>query len=267
MTPYDAVMIGAVVAGMIWGAWRGITWQVASIASLVLGYAVAFPVSGRIAPQLPGEPVVARGLAMLAAYVATSGGVFFVAWLIRATLRKLRFEAYDRHLGMLLGGVEGALLGVVVTLFVVSLAPGYRQPVLGSPSGRAVTRLLDAVQPALPGEFRAELAPVWDELHGATPAADGAAEESSGPTAEGRDRPSAGDGAVGRELSDARHWVRDHGPEVRKTLEIGRRILAPEDPSASREDWSGRGGRRAPRRGQDSPRLGGRDDERDVERR
>src|SRR3954452_13867442 len=98
MTVYDAAMIVLVVAGMVWGAWRGITWQLASIASLVLGYSVAHPLSEQLAPQFPGEPVVARALAMLVIYAAVSGGIFLAAWIVRATLRRLKFEAFDRHL-------------------------------------------------------------------------------------------------------------------------------------------------------------------------
>jgi uncharacterized membrane protein required for colicin V production len=163
ITGYDAAMIGVVVAGMVWGALRGVTWQVASLASLVLGYAAAHPLSGLIAPSLPGEPVVARTLAMVVAYLGVSGGIFFAAWLVRATLRRLRFEAFDRHLGMLLGGVEGALIGVVVTLFVVSLAPQTRGPIFASPSGKVVGRLMAAVGPVLPDEARGVLAPFWSD--------------------------------------------------------------------------------------------------------
>ncbi len=161
MTIYDAAMVGIVIAGMVWGAFRGITWQVASIASLVLGYLVAFPLSSPLAAHFPGEPIVARALAMLTLYVATSGGVYLVAWMIRATLRALKFEAYDRHLGMILGGLEGAILGMVITLFVLSLAPQSRQTILSSPSGRCVSAVLNTVQPALPGEIRTMLAPFW----------------------------------------------------------------------------------------------------------
>ena len=161
MTLYDAAMIGVVVLGMIWGAVRGITWQVASIASLVLGYLVAFPLSAQLAPKFPGEPVVARALALLVAYACVSGGVFLAAWMIRETLRKLRFEAFDRHLGMILGGLEGALLGVVATVFVVSLAPRTRDPILTSPTGRVVSAVLNATQGALPAEIRTHLTPLW----------------------------------------------------------------------------------------------------------
>lgn len=161
MTPYDAAMAGIILAGMVWGAFRGITWQVASIASLVLGYSVSHPLSSQLAPHFPGEPVVARALAMLTIYFAVSGGVFVVAWLVRVTLKRLSFEAFDRHLGMVLGGAEGLLIGVVATMFVVSLAPQTRGPIFSSTSGKLVGQLMSAVGPVMPEEARSVLAPFW----------------------------------------------------------------------------------------------------------
>jgi membrane protein required for colicin V production len=168
MTIYDAVMAGLLVAGMVWGAWRGITWQLASIASLVLGYSVSHPLSAQLAPQLEqfGGPVVARALAMLLIYAAVSGGVFLAAWIVRTTLRQLKFEAFDRHLGMIMGGLEGALLGLVGTFFVVSLAPQTRAAIFASPSGRIVGQVMNVVGPVLPGEVRQELAPYWNASGG-----------------------------------------------------------------------------------------------------
>jgi len=165
MTLYAAAMLCAVIGGMVWGAWRGITWQIASIASLVIGYMVAHPLSGQISDQFPGDPLVARGLALLVCYAGVSGGVFCIAWLIRATLRRLQFEAYDRHLGMVLGGLEGGLVGIVITLFVVSLAPSSREPIFASPSGRIVGGIMQGVGPALPEEARSILKPFWDGQH------------------------------------------------------------------------------------------------------
>lgn len=159
MTPYDAAMAGVIVVGMVWGAIRGITWQLASLASLVLGYSVAHPLSGQLAPHFPGDPVVARTLAMAAVYLGVSAGVFGAAWSVRATLRRLRFEAFDRHLGMLLGGTEGALLGLVITLFVVSLAPQTREPIFSSPTGRVVSTVMSTFGPVIPPEARSVLSP------------------------------------------------------------------------------------------------------------
>jgi uncharacterized membrane protein required for colicin V production len=158
MTIYDAVMASLLVSGMVWGAWRGIVWQVASISSLVLGYAVAHQLSPQLAPHFPGEPVVARAEAMLAIYAGVSAGVFLAAWMVRATLRKLRFEAFDRHLGMVMGGIEGALLGLVGTFFVVSLDQPLRAPIFASPTGKIVARAMDNIGPVLPAEVRQELA-------------------------------------------------------------------------------------------------------------
>ncbi|CAN5732871.1 hypothetical protein BH23PLA1_BH23PLA1_17160 [soil metagenome] len=179
MTPYDVAMIAVVVGGMVWGAWRGITWQLASIASLVLGYMVAFPLSVDLAPRFPGEPIVARALALLVLYVAVSAAVFLVAWSIRATLRRWKFEAFDRHLGMILGGLEGALLGIVVTIFVVSLAPTARVPILTSRSGIVVDHLLKAAKPALPVEIAGMLAPFWEALESSPPGETSVARDDS----------------------------------------------------------------------------------------
>jgi membrane protein required for colicin V production len=182
MTAYDAVMAGLLVAGMVWGAWRGIVWQVASISSLLVGYAVAHQLSPQLAPHFPGEPVVARGEAMLAIYAAVSGAIFLGAWLVRSTLRKLRFEAFDRHLGMIMGGIEGALLGLVGTLFVVTFDQPLRAPIFASPTGQIVSRVLDSVGPALPDEAREALAPFLNGSEGRGTVA--ASTESSTPAAD-----------------------------------------------------------------------------------
>lgn len=212
MTPYDVAMIGVVVAGMVWGAWRGITWQVASIASLVLGYVVAFPLSAQLAPYCPGEPLVARGLGLLISYVGVSGGVFLVAWTIRRTLRKLRFEAYDRHLGMILGGVEGGIVGLVATILVVSLSPGLRGPILTSPTGRLVDRGFKAARPALPGELQEVLQPFWAALEGRP--AQTPAEALAGAAGDLIDR-AADDPANGEALRGA---IEEHGRRVGRSV-------------------------------------------------
>lgn len=164
MTIYDALMLGLIVCGVIWGAWRGLIAQVASLSSLVLGYVVAEPASEHLTPYMPGEPIVARVLAMLAIYVLATVGIFFVAGLARAALKTLKLGAVDRQLGMMLGAIEGCVVGLVATLFVVSLAPETRTPIFASPTGRIVGRMMDSVGPGLPGEVREVLAPFWKNV-------------------------------------------------------------------------------------------------------
>jgi uncharacterized membrane protein required for colicin V production len=198
LTIYDAAMTGVVVAGMVWGAWRGVTWQLASIASLILGYIASHQLSPQLASQFGSDPVISRTLAMMAIYAVVSGGVFLVAWMFRAIIRKMKFEAFDRHLGMLLGGMEGAILGMVVTFFVVSLAPQARDPIYSSPSGKLVASLIDTVGPSFKAEAGDALAPFVAESHHAVwtaekalpllPAAAAAAEAEANRTSDANDR-------------------------------------------------------------------------------
>ncbi|AMV38167.1 CvpA family protein [Planctomyces sp. SH-PL62] len=162
MTIYDMAMAAVLIAGMVRGAWRGITWQLASIGSLVLGYLFSYPVSAMIAPHLPGTPEAARAMSMAGAYLTVSGAVFGAAWMVRNVIRKMKFEAYDRHLGMMLGGVEGVAVGILGTMLVVSVAPATRQPIFASPTGKVVNGVVSHVGPVLPAEVRNALAPFWN---------------------------------------------------------------------------------------------------------
>ncbi len=52
MQIYDFVMIGVLVAALVFGAWKGFAWQVASLASLTLSYFVALRFSADLAPHI-----------------------------------------------------------------------------------------------------------------------------------------------------------------------------------------------------------------------
>jgi uncharacterized membrane protein required for colicin V production len=186
MTIYDAAMAVVLIGGMIRGAWRGITWQLASIGSLVLGYLFAYPISAQIAPLLPGPAEATRALSMAAAYAIVSGGVFFAAWMVRGTIHKLKFDAYDRHLGMMLGGVEGVGVGILFTLLIVSVSPSTREPIFSSPSGKVVGSVMNSIGPVLPGEVRRILQPFWNAAQGTDSedvALDGSAAQAPQPEA------------------------------------------------------------------------------------
>src|SRR3954452_23720044 len=172
MTIYDAAMAIVVVVGMVRGAWLGITWQLASMASLILGYVVSHQASAQFAPYFPGDPEVARTMAMGAIYVVVSGGIYFLARMVRGVLHKLKFEAYDRHLGMLLGGGEALCVGMLITMFVVSLAPAARQPIFSIRTGKMVGNVINNLGPILPAEVRKVLEPIWESSASALAAGD-----------------------------------------------------------------------------------------------
>ncbi len=164
---------------------------------------------------------MARALAMLVIYAAVSGGVFLAAWVVRTTLRRLQFEAFDRHLGMVLGGVEGALLGLVATLFVVSLDPPMRDPIFRSPSGRVVGQVMGALGPVLPGEIRTALAPFWnppDAMAGARPEEAVETMTGDGTASKIGDLIEEGEARVGKAIAEAarNEFERTGGPDGRE---------------------------------------------------
>ena len=79
VTVYDGVMALIVFFTTIHGFWKGATWQIAPIMSLVLGYMVAMPMSVTTVVVAGGPSAVKAGaVAMLEAEAAldarTSGG-------------------------------------------------------------------------------------------------------------------------------------------------------------------------------------------------
>ncbi|GIX04690.1 MAG: hypothetical protein KatS3mg114_0559 [Planctomycetaceae bacterium] len=162
-TGYDLLMALLVVACALQGAWRGMVWQIAPIISLVLGYVVAYPLSEQLAP-LFGEPPTNRLFAMIAIYLVVSLAVYLIIRSIRVSLERLKLVEFDRHLGFLLGGVKGALLAVVVTVGLLSLAPRSRPIILPSESRNLAARFCTWAAPYLPSAFRQLVAPYIAQL-------------------------------------------------------------------------------------------------------
>ena len=149
MTIYDGIMIVLVVVAMLQGAWRGMIWQVAPIASLVLGYIVSYPMSLSVA-QYFGEPPLNRLWAMIAIYAAVSLAVYLVLRSVRESFDRLKLTEFDRHLGALFGFVKGGLLAIVITIALITVSPQARELILKSESSSIAARTVNTISPILP---------------------------------------------------------------------------------------------------------------------
>ena len=72
MEIYDIIMLVVLVGAMVFGAIKGFAWQLASIASIVVSYAVAYNYREPFSQSIQAEPPWNRFLAMLILYVGTS---------------------------------------------------------------------------------------------------------------------------------------------------------------------------------------------------
>src|SRR3990170_7253499 len=71
METYDLLMILVLVAATLFGFWKGMAWQIASLASLAVSYVAALRFSEQLAPVFGDHAPLNRFVAMLAIYVGT----------------------------------------------------------------------------------------------------------------------------------------------------------------------------------------------------
>ena len=68
MQTYDLVMLAVLAGATIFGFWKGLAWQVASLASLVVSYFVALRFADQVAPMVSEHAPFNKFAAMLIIY-------------------------------------------------------------------------------------------------------------------------------------------------------------------------------------------------------
>jgi len=161
---YDVCMAALLIFSTVFGAWKGMAWQVASLASLTVSAAVAINFGDSLAPYLSEEAPWNRFLAMLVLYVVTALGIWLLFRLVADLIDRLRLREFDRQIGALFGAAKGVLFCLVITFFAVTLSEGLRQTVLHSRSGYWMAWTLERAAPVLPGDLRAVVGEYIEEL-------------------------------------------------------------------------------------------------------
>lgn len=156
---YDLVMLGILAATALLGYFKGMVWQLAWIAGIVVSGFVAMRFGSQFAPYFGQQAPWNRFASMLALYVATSFGVWLVFRIVSGGINAIHLSAFDHQLGLLFGAAKGVLLCVVITFFAVTLAPDYRPQVVASQSGRIVADILVRADEYLPKEIHDTIDP------------------------------------------------------------------------------------------------------------
>lgn len=150
---YDLVMIGILAGAALIGYFKGFVWQLAWIAGIAVSTFAAVRFGGMAAPFFGQQAPWNRLAAMLAIYAASSVVVWLVFRLISGAISAVHLSSFDHQLGLLFGAAKGALLCVIVTFFAVTLAPGYRDQIVNSRSGRLVAELIVKADAVLPKDI------------------------------------------------------------------------------------------------------------------
>ena len=164
MEPYDICMLVVLVGTTVFGAWKGMAWQVASSASLVLSYAVALRFSERMAPHFGQQAPLNRFIAMLVLYLGTSLVIWLLFRVVAGFIDRVRLKEFDRQMGALFGAAKGILVCVAITFFAVTLSSKARTAVLHSRSGYYIALLLQRANAVMPKELHEVLDPYLNKL-------------------------------------------------------------------------------------------------------
>lgn len=147
---YDAIVIGILAYTTIRGAMKGVIWQIAAIAGVVLCLVFAESISAAAGPYVRLDPPLNNWVVMLGAYLVFSFISFAIARLLTEWLDKIKFGEFNRHLGALFGFIKGAVICLVLTFFIVTVSDSAREMLRHSRSGRVAAIVMDRLHPIMP---------------------------------------------------------------------------------------------------------------------
>ncbi|MCA9041327.1 MAG: CvpA family protein, partial [Planctomycetaceae bacterium] len=161
---YDLLIFAILLYALIRGAMKGLVWQLAAIAAIVLCFFFAESASLLIAPYITLKPPLDRWVAMLILYFIFSFASFALARVLKEGIEKAKFNDFDRHLGALFGLVKGVLFSIVLTFFVVTIYDESRNYIVQTYSGYYAAVIMDRLHPVMPEGLSEHLEPYIHKL-------------------------------------------------------------------------------------------------------
>jgi membrane protein required for colicin V production len=162
--PYDIAMLVVLISMTLFGVWKGVAWQVAALASVILSGVVAVQGSASVAPYISADEPWNRCIAMLVLYVITAAAIWIVFRMVSNIIDRVKLKEFDRQLGAIFGFAKGVLYCLIITFFAVTLSEASRLWVLQSKSGDYIARGIQKANPILPEEVREWLGKYIDEM-------------------------------------------------------------------------------------------------------
>lgn len=165
MQTYDMLIVLVLVAATLFGFWKGMAWQVASLASLVVSAFVARRFADQLAPHISDHAPWNYAVAMLAIYVATSFVIWTLFRLVSGMIDRVKLDGFDHQMGALIGFAKGVLLSIMITFFAVTILPqNQKDMIIASRTGEYIVRLLDKTHTVVPPEIHDVIHPYVEKI-------------------------------------------------------------------------------------------------------
>jgi membrane protein required for colicin V production len=149
----DGIMLAILLVSVLVGAWRGLIFELMSLAGWVVAYVAAMAFSSHLGPLLPiGEAGSAlnSAAAVVACFLLVLLAWGLLARLVRLLVAATPLTAPDRFLGALFGSVRGLVI-LVVFATIVALTPASQSPWWQASRGvQWLGVVVDGLRPWLP---------------------------------------------------------------------------------------------------------------------
>lgn len=165
MQTYDMLMLLVLVAATLFGFWKGMAWQVASLASLVVSYFAALRFADQLAPMISQHAPWNKFVAMLAIYIGTSFVIWTLFRLVSGMIDRVKLDGFDHQMGAMIGFAKGVLLTIAITFFAVTILPqSQKEMIIASRTGEYIVRLLDKTDTVVPPEVHEIIHPYVERI-------------------------------------------------------------------------------------------------------
>jgi membrane protein required for colicin V production len=153
----DWVLLGVLLASMLVGLWRGLVYEVLSLAGWVAAFVVAQWLAVDAVVWLPmihgASESIQYAVAFAVVFVATVFVAGFVSWLIKKLIETVGLRPVDRTLGAVFGLARGVVLLLALTV-VLQLTGVARDDWWTTAQGPVFLQVvLTGLKPLLPQNF------------------------------------------------------------------------------------------------------------------
>jgi len=156
MQPLDWIFLGVLAFSLVVGAWRGLVFEVLSVASWIAAFILAqwfAPDAAQWLPMAGATEVVRYAAGFVLVFIAAIFVGSLVAFLIKKLVTAVGLRPADRLLGAAFGLLRGVILLLASTV-VVGMTPLHTAAWWNDAAGPQVaTVVLQSIKPVLPQDF------------------------------------------------------------------------------------------------------------------
>ena len=149
----DGLLLTVLLLSVLLGAWRGLVYEVLSVASWVAAFVLAQGYADEAALMLPLDslsPPLRLAVGFLVVFIAVAFAGGLLAWLVKKLVASVGLRPVDRILGSAFGLARGVVLllafAVVVSMSPMRDAAWWEDSVVAD----ALVGTLHAIKPLLP---------------------------------------------------------------------------------------------------------------------